>query len=107
MTDLFALVLPASLVFTIGSLQVYRRWLIMAGYDHPETAMRPGWVLGIVFVLMLAGGATAFVFDASRFLSVSLTVCSLVGLASLVDLMFRFYGGRLSGEMRKVIADDL
>lgn len=107
MTDLFALVLPASLVFTVGSLQVYRRWLVMAGYDHPQTAMRPGWLLGLAFVLMLAGGTLAYILDASHFLSISLIVCSLVGLGSLVDLMFRFYGGGLSGEMRKVIADDL
>jgi hypothetical protein len=103
----FALVLPASLLFTVGTLHIYRRWLEMAGYDQPETASRPGWALGLAFGLMLAGGITAFIFGASRFVSVSLTVCSLVGLCSLVDLMFNFYGGRLSGEMRKVIADDL
>jgi hypothetical protein len=107
MTDLVALVLPVSLVFMIGSIQLYQRWLVMAGYDHPQIAMRPGWVLGFIFVLMLVGGVVAFIFDASRFISLSLTVCSLVGLGSLVDLMFRFYGGGLSGEMRKVIADDL
>lgn len=107
MTDLVALILPVSLVFMIGSIQLYRRWLVMAGYGHPEIAMRPGWVLGFIFVLMLVGGVVAFIFDASRFVSLSLTVCSLVGLGSLIDLMFRFHEGHLSGEMRKVIADDL
>ena len=106
---LFAMALPVSLLFTIGTLQLYRGWLVMAGYDHPETAARPGWLLGAAFLVMVLAGLVCFAFGTSRFLSVSFFVCGSVGGAVLADTLFKFYGGRLNSdhEMRKVLADDL
>ena len=73
---LFAMALPVSLLLTSGTLQLFRGWLVMVGYDHPETASRPGWLLGaaflvsipILFVLqvLVSGGAVEYLDETDK-----------------------------------------